>query len=72
MVIQEALLVAVQLHPAAVATAIEAVNPPVVDVGAPSFNPYVQVTPACATVNVNPATVSVPVRAAAAVFAATL
>jgi len=39
MVIQDALLVAVQLHPAVVATAIDAVKPLVVDVGAPSFSP---------------------------------
>ena len=38
MVIHEALLAAVQLHPATVATAIEAVKPPAVGVGAPSFS----------------------------------
>jgi len=72
MLIHAALLVAVQLHPAAVATAIEAVNPPVAGAGAPSFSVYVQVIPICVTVNVNPAMVSVPERAAALVLAAML
>lgn len=67
-VIQLALLTAVQEHPAGAPT--KRVNP--VAVADCRLRESLQVDPACVTVNVNPAMVSVPVREAVAVLAATV
>jgi hypothetical protein len=69
---QVALLTAVQLHPVAAVTAIAevaAAEDTLVDVGAIVG---AHVAPACVTVKVFPPTVSVPVRLAASVLAATV
>ena len=70
MLSQEALLVAVHVHPVAAVTLLLlelALAPGLSDVGE---TVYVQATPACVTVTVWPATVSVPVRGEVAVLAA--
>lgn len=71
-VIQPALLVAVQLHPALAVTATVPV--PVVEAALAEAGEIVGVhgTPACVTVNVLPAIVMVPVRDVLPGFAATL
>ena len=67
-----ALLEAVHPHPAVVVTAVVEAPPAEVSVREVGETPNVQLTPFCVTVTVCPATVSVPVRSAADVFATTL
>src|SRR5690348_10511749 len=71
-VIHNALLVAVQVQPAVVITGIDIVNPVTLEVMLAVPKLYLHGTPACVTVKVSPAMVIVPLRDAAAVFAATL
>jgi hypothetical protein len=71
MVIQLALLVATQLHPAVAVTATVAVKPPAPMVLLVGAIEYVHPAVACVTVKVSPAMVRVPVRAIPLAFAAT-
>ena len=71
-VIHAALLLAVQLQPVAAVTVIVPVVPEAGGVADVGEIDGAQGAPACVTVNVAPPTVSVPVREALDVFAATV
>jgi hypothetical protein len=71
MVIQLALLVAVQLHPAEAVTVTLAVEAPAPTEMLVASIEYVHPAPACVTVKVCPAMVIVPVRELVLVFAET-
>jgi hypothetical protein len=70
--IHAALLVAVQLQPVVAVTVIVPVLPEAAALADVGEIDGAQGAPACVTVNVAPATVSVPVREALDVFAATV
>jgi hypothetical protein len=70
--IQAALLVAVQLHPAPAVTVLLPDPPSLANAWLVGVAEYVQAAPDCETVNVAPAIVSVPDRLVVEVFAATL
>lgn len=71
-VIHDALLVAVHVHPLPLVTVNDPVAPPETTLVETGESEYVQDAAACVIVNVWPPAVTVPVRAAVVAFAATL